>query len=159
MFVSTLGGDQPLHVNRLSNDHEHLARVHIGTDDETGCIYSILVAIKEVVWEPTHSEIMFFVVRYPADGSRPEEIMDGAETQSFLHGNDRRRCRDLICRLVAMLLEDVTSDVLVMNTVRTHLPEKALAKYHAIQHIMLQAGFVGGEVDPYHGARMWMFER
>ena len=146
-------------VARLTSSSDDLGFIQLGRDVDAGFIYKVLVAVIDRQGFPGHAELMFSVILVDLNADTEEDISDGLATRNFLTGDDRRYCLSLICGLVEHLVRDATSPVLVMNTVTPNLPTKALQKYEEVAAAITRAGYRGGQVDPYHGSRQWLFER
>ena len=159
-FVPTYTAeDDLLSFINLRNEHELIARVCLGCDDETGAIYSVFVALTVDFTNPKGREISFDVIE-----SLPDEednwCSDGLQTKRFLTGEHRKAALSCICSVVQTMVEqDDDIESLYMMTVETDLPPKALAKYDAISQAVGAMGFKAGRDSPFHGTHIWLMAR
>lgn len=142
----------------LENQHEQIARLCIGHDDETGAIYSVFVALNARPGSLVDREISFDVVEaYPGDDEN--WCNDGLQTKRFLVGEHRKTALSCICSLVQALAMRSDAGVFYMMTVTPDLPQKALKKYEEICKAMRAVGFKAGRDSPFRGTQIWIMER
>lgn len=86
-------------------------------------------------------------------------IDDGRETKAFLAEAERELALRVICIETIKMLSILSPDSLVMSTMTSDLPEKALRKYDVISRAIRAAGYQGGRGDRFNGDQIWMFEK
>jgi hypothetical protein len=147
-------------VSVLQNDSEYIARILIGSDDESGAVFSAVVVLTSNPTLPAGTlELMFGIVETSHDVDGEIWISDGAETQGFLKGADRKAVLDCICTMALELAKVAQPDVITFVTAVSYLPDKALTKYGIICKALRDAGYRGGKGDTYLGSEIWMLTR
>jgi len=147
-------------VDRLSNDSEHIARVYIGSDDEIGAVYSVVVVLTSQPHLAAGTMELMFGITEAFPGRRDTEwINDGAATKRFLMGDDRKVVLSCVSTAACALAEVVRPDIINFVTAVAYLPDKALTKYGHICKAMRTVGYRGGHGDEYHGSHIWMLKR
>lgn len=155
-----LSDPRGIRVDGLTSAREHLARVLIGHDDETGAIYSVLGSLTPNVIKPgNHWQFEFGIIESTPEFDAPQYINDGAQTQRFLTGANRTTVRDIVCLVAVALAEAVKPDTITFMTVVDHLPAKALTKYSHICKALREVGYSGGRGNEFHGNHIWMMIR
>ncbi len=156
-FILDIPADDPFEIRLLENKLEILAIVPIGHDLDIGAQYSIHVALIRI--EPFEglyrAELMFSLVE--AIGEEMPFIDDGMETKGFLSGDDRRLVLEVCCEVAAGLVAHRQPDEIVMTTLQTNLPDKALVKYEKLSGAIQSSGYDGGGGNTFNGQRIWMF--
>jgi len=157
LFYDLNGNDQ-VEMNGLDSLDERIARIAIGYDDASGAVYSAVTALCVVPWEPaSHMELQFGIVECVNEDE--EWHNDGLQTKRFLSGKDREFAFGLLCIATKNLVEKVMPDHITMMTVTPNLPNKALAKYDKLCHVVRALGYEGGRGDPYSGTNIWMLKK
>jgi len=143
----------------LQGNGEFIARVPCGFDDETGCVYSIFVALSPLAGHadiPGY-ELIFNIVEAQPDGTHIREYWDGEETKAIIIDREHRRLvRYVLAMLVKPLIDESNANLISMTTHTAGLPRKALHKFNQICSILREGGFQAGPADPYHGHHVWM---
>lgn len=148
--------DQTFEINGLDSPDERIARIAIGWDDETMVVYSAVVTLCRIPWEPEdHYELQFDIV----EATATETIWhnDGLHTQRFLKEDARLLAIDCLCAATRALATKYKPSAITMVTVTPYLPKKALAKYTHLCNALRDCGYEGGRGNSYNGSEIWMF--
>lgn len=138
---------------------EDIAFVDIGYDDD-GTTYKILVALVPVTAAPpSYREIFFSIIAANEREGIVVKHRSGTETRSFLVGGQRETVLLTIAFLFGHMVKMNSPEVVIINTIETYLPDKALSKYEAICECICSAGYSGGRVDPYLGSQQWQLKK
>lgn len=157
-FIFTLDSSDAL-LKGASNDNEDLATLDIGYDDETQVTYKAFAALAPIPGcPPSDRELFFFILEVDADGGMVE-IKSGLESKSFLSGDNRSDVLHVIAVIACNLIKKRDIKILVINTVETHLPPKALLKYERICAVIGALGYTWAKVDSFHGAEQWQIKK
>ncbi|RMC35354.1 hypothetical protein [Paracoccus alkanivorans] len=152
--------NDPVRVNVLANDKEHIARVLIGQDDHTEEVYSAVVTLISQPQLPAGTlELMFGIVVYDPELSEPEWINDGEATKRFLKDEDRVAVLECICSMAVEVARAADPSVITFVTSVPYLPQKALTKYGYICKALRGVGYFGGRGNEYLGSHVWMLEK
>ena len=160
-FFFSLDPDDPLNLNTFTGNGETIVRTAIGHDDETGCVYSILVGMAPY---PGHDddtfELIFNITEANIHGDDTYCWWDGLDTKHRLSDPEHRRLTLLALFACVQRTIDVCRPRIVhMCTHTDGLPDKALRKFHRIAAIFRDNGYMAKAADPYHGRYIWMMER
>ena len=157
-FVFTLDVED-LFVKGVQKNDEEIATIDIGYDDENRTTYKALVALVPVTAHPpSYRELFFGIIESGPHGVK-NNYNSGLGTKTFLTGADRAQVLLAISQLACHMVEKCDPQVLVINTVETYLPLKALVKYDAICEVICVAGYSVGRVDGYHGSEQWQLKK
>lgn len=162
MYVSSLIEDEACTLTTLEGNGEFIARVACGYDDETGYVYSLVVALSPLVGQADLPgfELTFSIIEASDNDSHMREIWDGEDTKLIMADAVHRR---VICRVldiaVAHLIDVSQPKVVSMTTHTANLPTPALRKFNRICTVFRDKGYTAGRVDPYHGHYAWLMER
>lgn len=151
-------GTETIEMNGLDSPEEKMARIAIGHDDDSGAVYSAVVALCRIPWMPAgNMELQFDIVEC-VDGIENWHN-DGLHTKRFLSGKNREYAFGLLCLATDSLVRRVLPDAITMVTVTTRLPQKALGKYEKLCDVVRAIGYEGGQADQYAGSRIWMLKK
>ena len=154
-FIFTLDESADFLLRQIESNSELISLFDIGYDDQTDTTYKALVSLEQIPGEPQkHYELSFLITEFDQEN---QEVLhnDGQSTKSFLVGDNRNKVLAVICQVACHLAESSRARILIINTVQTYLPEKALAKYDTICASLRSHGYEGRRVDSYHGAEQW----
>lgn len=147
-------------VDMLQNESEHITRIMIGSDDETGSVFSVVVVLTSQPHLPKNTmELMFGIVESSPEAEHEAWINDGAQTKRFLKGDHRKSVLQCICTMAFEMAKELQPDIITFVTAEAYLPPKALTKYGIICKALRDAGYRGGKGDSYHGSEIWMLTR
>ena len=153
-FVFTLEGDG-FFIKSVEKADEALITVDIGYDDEDMVTYKVLVALVPIAARPPSCRELYFQIVESTSGGEINDYKSGLSTKAFLTGSDRVSVLHAISQLACHMVEKFGVEILVINTVETYLPHKALVKYDRICAFICDHGYSGGRVDEYHGQEQW----
>lgn len=159
-FFFTLGSDDKTLLHGAKKADENLAIVGIGYDSEADITYKVLVALVAVTAQPSNFRELFFLVIEVSNNDRTTiEHNSGQHTKEFLNKDQRTIVLSAIASVASILVEKEDVEVLIINTVETHLPDKALTKYEKICEKIRSLGYIGGKVDSYRGSEQWILKK
>lgn len=150
----------PVRVDVLQNDSEFITRIMIGSDDETGAVFSAVAVLTSQPHLPEgQMELIFGIVEALPNVGQEVWISNGAETQGFLKGDSRKAVLNCICAMALELAKLAQPPVITFVTAVPYLPKKALTKYGYICKALREAGYRGGKGNSYLGSEIWMLTR
>lgn len=156
-FVCTLTGDG-FNVDVAQRGSSRIVIARIGVDDENDTIYSVLVGLD--VGGGGLIELVFCILAASSGGDEePTEYWSGTETASFIRGDDRVAVLNTILTCVGELVRSVQPPHIYMNTIDTHIPERALLKHILIARVVEECGYDVKMPDAFHGQYNWYMER
>ena len=142
------------------NSLELIHRIPFGRASDLECEVSVLIHISTnpPFDGPEKCMELKFSILVDLQG-KLNHIDDGHETKKLLQDADRELVLRVICMETINMLQMLKPDTLVMSTMTSDLPEKALRKYEVISAAIRDAGYRGGRGDRFNGDQIWMFEK
>lgn len=160
MFVCSLsdGGEVPITVAR-EDGGEFIARVAVGYEDDTGCVYSTFVAFSPLIGyaDVPGFECTFTIIEAQTDSSHERIFWDGEATKALLGSTeDRARIFQVVLASIGILIDEAQPGLVHMVTHASNLPKKALRKYDDACSVFVSKGYDGRPGNPWNGHHIWM---
>ncbi|MCA0407214.1 MAG: hypothetical protein LCH39_13815 [Proteobacteria bacterium] len=144
------------------NGSDAVVQIPIGFDDELKRNYVLHICMAPFVGAvQSEFELTFFISIY-------DEKMDaflaplwcGKELRNFIpEAPHIARIRIALLTAIEAMISKLSPQHVRVFTYQANLPKKALRKFNLIATLFHHKGYRCGEGDPYHGRRIWMFEK
>lgn len=161
-YVAALHPDDGFDVTFFKDECGFHARIGVGFDDETDHVFSAHVALVSYPGAgPDEVELMFSLLKSTPDGQTVTEYRDGlASKQDIPDEGDRKQILLALVSCAICTVQQRVPNLVVINTIKTNLPQRALDKYFYIAVNVGQVlGYEGGKVDEYHGQHQWILKK
>ena len=159
MFICTIVEDADISIHGLAGNNENVVVLPLGYDDESGNVFSALVALS-ILPGFEDVELTVTIVEASSDGEPVSEKTDGLETKGvFASSDDRALIRLAIQTGTDHLFDEVSPLSVRMYTFKSDLPRKALEKYNQLAAIAMEKGYTVTREKPWHGQHGWVMTR
>lgn len=155
-FELTLVPEDLANLEVLTVGSEHSILLRVGRNPD-GSNYFMLVGLSP---QPPDSllEFYFHMIEVVADGAE-YPVWDAQVIAALVPAEDRLKILVAVGVMARRLIEGVNPERFVMTMHDPSPPEKAMRKYHLLNHVFGSCGFRVTKCNPYNGIVSWWLDR